>query len=379
MKYLKVVNLELIRFHYAWSALECFISYFITSTQEDDERVSEQFKKKIGALEGKYQIHTDIIDDFNVFSDKEKCVLYINDLFKGEIKDKYIAILEDTKIKSYYFLIELKLAYLYKQICENEIYSFIAFENRFPKPGEDFDLDRLLTLFEDLCKQNSYSKIIFEVINSQDFDEKLNKVREHLSQGGKVFVLTTYQTVGSGKNIQYQIPEMLEHTVIRTENDNRGTKDFEAIYLATPTNLLQILRYDSEDKYTDLAKYLFHQEYLYKNDHISYPHMKYNIANGFRQAFFGESNSFYPKNGDLYAHTLKIIIQAIGRICRCRNKNKNIYIFSDKEVVERIQRIKNNKMPKLLNEEFRALNKPPFLVHSVLYNKTKTECIFIYG
>lgn len=329
----------------------------ITSTQEDDERVSEQFKKTIGALEGKYQIHTDIIDDFNVFSDKEKCVLYINDLFKGEIKDKYIAILEDTKIKSYYFLIELKLAYLYKQICENEIYSFIAFENRFPKPGEDFDLDRLLTLFEDLCKQNSYSKIIFEIINSQDFDEKLNKVREHLSQGEKVFVLTTYQTVGSGKNIQYQIPEMLEHTVIRTEDDNRGTKDFEAIYLATPTNLLQILRYDSEDKYTDLAKYLFHQEYLYKNDHISYPHMKYNIANGFRQAFFGESNSFYPKNGDLYAHTLKIIIQAIGRICRCRNKNKNIYIFSDKEVVERIQRIENSKLPKLLNEEFRALLK----------------------
>lgn len=29
MKHLKVVNLELIRFHYAWSALECFISYFI--------------------------------------------------------------------------------------------------------------------------------------------------------------------------------------------------------------------------------------------------------------------------------------------------------------------------------------------------------------
>lgn len=329
----------------------------ITSTQEDEERVGEEFKKTISALDGKYQIHTSIIDDFNVFSDKEKCALYINELFKDGIKEKYVAILEDAKTKSYYFLIELKLAYLYKQICENEIYSFIAFENRFPKAGEDFDLDRLLALFEDLRIQNNYSKIIFEVINSQDFDEKLNNVREHLLQGEKVFVLTTYQTVGSGKNIQYKIPEMLEHMVVRTENDTRATKDFEAIYLATPTNLLQILRYDSEDKYTDLAKYLFHQEYLYKNDYISYPHMKYNIANGFRQAFFGESNSFYPKNGDLYAHTLKIIIQAIGRICRCRNKNKNIYIFSDKEVVERIQRIGNSKLPKLLNEEFRALLK----------------------
>ncbi|MGN0796465.1 MAG: hypothetical protein ACI4MT_05890 [Christensenellales bacterium] len=330
---------------------------FITSTKEDEERVAAEFNRLINDLSGQYQIHTNIIDDFNVFSDKEKCLLFINELYEGNLKEKYIAILEDERTKSYYFLIELKLAYLYKQVCENEIYSFIAFENRFPKSGEDFDLDRLIKLFDDLCEQNGYSKIVFEIINSQDFDEKLNKVKGDLAQGKKVFVLTTYQTVGSGKNVQYAIPEMLERTVIRAGNDTKGTKDFEAIYLATPTNMLQVLRGESENIYADLAKYLFHQEYLFQNKHISYAHMKYNIANGFRKAFFGENNSFYPKNGDLNAHTLKIIIQAIGRICRCRNKNKNIYIFSDKEVVERIQRIKNSKLPKLLNEEFRALLK----------------------
>ncbi len=84
----------------------------ITSTQEDEERVGEEFKKTISALDGKYQIHTSIIDDFNVFSDKEKCALYINELFKDGIKEKYVAILEDARTKSYYFLIELKLAYL---------------------------------------------------------------------------------------------------------------------------------------------------------------------------------------------------------------------------------------------------------------------------
>lgn len=327
----------------------------ITSTQEDDCRVEAEFNSLLDSLRGQYKIHPKIVDDFNVFSAKEKCVIYINELFKGELKEKYISILEDEKTKSYYFLIELKLAYLYKEICENEIYSLIAFENGFPKPGCDFDLGRLLKLFEDLREQNHYAGIIFEALNSQDFDEKLNNIRQHLSQGKKVFVLTTYQTVGSGKNIQYKIPEMFENMVVRAESDTRGTKDFEAIYLSTPTNLLQVLRYDSEDKYTDLAKYLFHQEYLLKNEHISYAHMKYNIANGFRKAFFGENNSFYPKNGDLYAHTLKIIIQAIGRICRCRNKNKNIYIFSDKEVVERIQYACEKESPKLLNQEFKAL------------------------
>lgn len=57
----------------------------------------------------------------------------------------------------------------------------------------------------------------------------------------------------------------------------------------------------------------------------------------------------------MYAHTLKIAIQAVGRICRCRNKNKHIYVFSDKEVVERIKFAFNTDSHHLLNEEFKAL------------------------
>ena len=93
----------------------------------------------------------------------------------------------------------------------------------------------------------------------------------------------------------------------------------------------------------------------FKNGYLTYAHMRYNIANGFRKAFFGGKDSFYPKNGDLYAHTLKIIIQAVGRICRCRNKNKNIYVFADKEVVERVECACRTNRPRLLNEEFKAL------------------------
>lgn len=52
---------------------------------------------------------------------------------------------------------------------------------------------------------------------------------------------------------------------------------------------------------------------------------------------------------------MKNFFPIIFYVCRYRNKNKNIYIFSDKEVIERIQRIENSKIPKLLNEEFRML------------------------
>lgn len=329
---------------------------YVTATIEDEKRIEEEFNAQIDALKGQYSINSIIIDNIDKFSVKEKCLEYIRILFNEELQTKYSILLEDKDINEYYLLIELKLSYIFKQMCENDIHSLIAFENRFPRAGDnEFNLDRLKGMFDDLQKQNNYEEIVFEIVSSQDFDDKLMNIKSQLAKGKKIFVLTTYQTVGSGKNIQYEIPETMEYKVVRAVNDTRGTKDFEAVYLATPTNLLQVLNLKSDDKYFDLAKYLFHQEYLYKNGHLTYAHMKYNIANGFRKVFFGGKDSFYPKNGDLYAHTLKIIIQAVGRICRCRNKNKNIYIFTDKEVVERVKIACSTDSPHLLNEEFRAI------------------------
>ena len=53
--------------------------------------------------------------------------------------------------------------------------------------------------------------------------------------------------------------------------------------------------------------------------------MKNNIENGFRRTFFNQTNTFYTKNGDINNNTLKLIIQAIGRICRTNQKRKTIY------------------------------------------------------
>lgn len=330
----------------------------------DKNRISKQFNEMSERLRGQYQIHAKVIDNFNCFTDRERSVEIISLLFKNELKEKYLQILNDKKTKAYYFLIELKLAYIYKEIFDNDIYSFIAFINRFPKSGENLDSDRLNEMFEDLKKQNNYSNIKIEIVDSKDFDYKFKDIKEKLSNGERVFVITTYQTIGSGKNIQYPIPKSQMERVVVDTTDMRGTKDFEGVYLLTPTNLTQYLSFDSESKYNDLSKYLFQQEYLYQNKHLTYIQMKSNISNAFRKTFFGESNIFYTKNNDLDLHTLKISGQAVGRICRCRNKNKNIYVYTDYEVVERIQEACINDCPKLMNEEFKALLdiklNPPF-------------------
>jgi len=121
-------------------------------------------------------------------------------------------------------LLELKLAKIYKNICEKDIKSFIAFVNGFPTNDGKFNLSRLNSLFDDICKQYQYNSIVVEIIRAKDFDIKFNKV-----------------------------------------------------------------------------------------------------------------------------------MQAIGRLCRCRNKNKDIYIYSDCELIERILYVCAESAPKLLNNEFRKL------------------------
>lgn len=322
---------------------------------EDDSRIHSDFEALINRSKGKYTIHTNIIDEYKCFSDREKCIEIIYELFVDDYKDKYLELLTLKKVDTYYFLLELKLAKIYKNICENDIKSFIAFVNGFPKSDGKFNLDRLNSLFEDICAQYTFNSIVVEIIRAKEFDIKFNKVKDDLSCGKQVFIITTYQTIGSGKNIQYFISDYDKDRVIFDETDTKGMKDFEGVYIVTPTNLVQRLSLNSEDKYNDLAKFLFHQEYLYKNNLLAYPHMKSNIINGFRQTFFTENGVFYFRNSDIFPNSLRLVIQAIGRICRCRNKNKNIYLYADCELIERVQFACAGKTPKLLNNEFRAL------------------------
>lgn len=341
---------------------------FLSIDVHSEARITEEFRSMIEETKDKYTINIDIIDDINMFSHKEQCEYFISILFQGEYKEKYEEILNRDKLSTYYFLIELKLAYIYADMKTKGYKSFIGFLNRFPKPNDKFDSGRLFEMFEYINKTAKGSQIKVEIIEANNFDYKFESVKKHLEVGEAVYVLTTYQTIGSGKNIQYAIPPTEQRSVVYSENNTYGTKDFDAIYLLTPTNLMQKLSFTSENKHADLAKYLFQQEYLYQNDYLSYYEMKHNIANGFRQTFFQDQPAFYVKNGDLYANTLRLTVQAVGRICRCRNKNKQIYIYSDKEVVERIRIACKKKQPTLMNQEFKAL-----LNANITENK---ECLF---
>ena len=344
---------------------------FYSISDSDYARLEQEFMDEQKTYEeNNITIHTAPIDGDKVFSDKENCIQVITSIFNEKNREYYLNYLENDT-EHYHSYIICKLLKLYTHVAASrDIYSFLAFLNSFPKTQDKADRHQFLNkdflerAISDLIKQNGYENApIIHIVRSDNFEEEFAKINEELAEGKKVFVLSTYRTMGNGQNIQYKIPdiESIKSNVI-INNKDRLEKDFDAIYLLTPTNLVQMLSYDLENRVNNLCKYLFQQEYLYKKNYISFDQRKINIESGFRKTFYGDrTTSSYRRNEDILLHTAQLTIQAVGRICRCQNKNKNIYIFYDQEILNRLNLIKDDLTngKKIFNKEFRVLLEQP--------------------
>lgn len=355
------------------------ISYFKKKLGDNYYNVSDEGKLRITkSFNDRLKIYDEqnininvvpIDEDINELSYRDKTEDIINKkLFLDEdMKDKHNKILEqlnetDTgnknESKFYYAYIKYKLGLVYKYYgINNDIKSFLVFLNFSVTNEKNIKPAELKNLFKDIAKENSFDYVEPKFIASENFDENFTQTKDILKEGKRIFWISTYKTIGTGKNIQYDIPEVVIQNIVK-DDDSRNDKDFDGIYLSTPTNLLQNLRFDSTNKYYDLSKYLFQQEYLHlkaEEDKLDYYKLKQNVKRGFKKIFYNLEDIYYKTNGDYLFGTAQIIIQAVGRICRCRNKNKNIHILTDLEIIKRMKKIKKTLDEGLYNKEFLAL------------------------
>ena len=337
---------------------------FYTISLNERQRLREQFEKnqEIYTQEN-IKINCIAVDDLNIDSEKEKCEQIIKEIFNKDLQQKYLDFISNST-EHYYLFSACKLLKLYKNVAENKnIYSFLAFLNSFPIVKTDemnkkyIDREFLQNAVNDLKIQNDYTNApIIHIVKSENFEEEFDLINMELTEGKKVFVISTYKTIGNSKNIQYSIPNITEiknNTIIIDTEKNE--KDFDAVYLSAPTNLIQNLDYNSINKVKDLCKYLFQQEYLCYKHYLTVGERNSNIEDGFRKVFYGDAvNKSFKMNLDVSLHTAQLVIQAIGRICRCKNKNKQINIFYDMEVLNRLSLIKKDlyKQKDMFNKEF---------------------------
>ena len=253
----------------------------------------------------------------------------------------------------------LRIALAYNFFVTHEdIKSFLCVLTKYPQ-NNDYALK--LNVIKNLCDKieqlyDSTKRNRIELLSSDDFENEKVRISKRLSNGEKVFVISIYQAIGSGQNLQYTIPNELEFPLEQiNEFEARAEKDYDAIYLDHPTNLLVPLINDLSE--ADFAKYLFQVEFLSERVEIS----SYVAIEHIRKAFQIWSN---PNSKKKFVESIldtksvrflstRMIIQAIGRICRTNMKNKNIYVLVDKEILAKID--KNYFKERLCNKEFEKL------------------------
>lgn len=288
-----------------------------------------------------------------VFNDEE-CAEQIYERINRLFGEK-----EDTN--NYHKERYLRIALAYKQfIAHDDIQSFLCVLTKHPKKGDKYlNKDVLENIFDQIAKIEKPgfdAKKSVVMLDGAEYDDKKTDMVDRLAKGEKLFVISVYQTIGAGQNLQYPVPDTLKGKLIKINNRLlNDEKDFDAIYLDNPTNLVVPLGNNLEEE--EFVKYLFQMEFLQQVSEISATEAMLNIKRAFKIFITGKLNqeqrAYVNLKKSVVLLRTRYIIQAIGRICRTNQKNKNIYVFADNRIAESVDlSIADGR---IYNPEFMAL------------------------
>ena len=180
------------------------------------------------------------------------------------------------------------------------------------------------------------------VIKSDEFDERKRDLIKRLESGEKIFIMSSYKTVGAGQNLQYPAPnraalvELLPYT---GNGDKRHfQKDIDALYLGDVTHLTVNTYCGQKLTREALMDMLFQIEELKENAELSFADADEMIKLAFR-AYAGRTgwkrNLLY-KAESVNWQADREVMQAVGRICRTYLKAPNIYLFIEKKLLSKL-------------------------------------------
>lgn len=331
-------------------------SNYVEVNTDDFNRMKNDFDSSVKGYDGNIEIHTKLI---NGEDNSEKAWA---DLFNGNeelassIYEKVEIDCASANTPDFYKERYFRIATAYKEfVVTKEIRSMLCVLNFHPKPARQLR-DKLLLeeIFNSIAasydpQSNVYNCVRY--LDGTDYEEKKDSVLSELSTGKELFVISVYQTIGAGQNLQYKIPQGLSDKLVKINNwDRSSEKDFDAIYLERPTNLIVNLNNDNlEDK--DFIKYIYQMEYLQENYELSFVEALKNIKAAFTAYRTGKKQwRRSPDTKSIKLLSTKVLIQAIGRLCRTNMKSKDIYIFADSHISDYID--DSVLEGRLLNPEF---------------------------
>ena len=221
-----------------------------------------------------------------------------------------------------------------------EIHSFLCLNQILPAPGKSAMNQTLLEeVLEDLRLEYAPQDTgEIEVLSSgEQFDASKNALLSALQKGEKRFILSSYQTLGAGQNLQYSVDDPGQYIRLNAEfneNDSRfWKKDMDALYLGDVTHVTVNLNEKSGLSEKALIQFCFQVECLYQNDEISYQTLHALLKDGIRR-FSGKqywenfkAQSMLYQCASIRRQITRDVIQAVGRMGRTFLKRPVVYLF----------------------------------------------------
>lgn len=334
---------------------------FYVMPESDKRRLQESFRTFVANYD-KVNIHVEPV--FCSADDRAELAEIFdgNEAFINMYAEKLTTTFEGVEYAKNNFIRVVKVMKLF--ILNDSVKSFLCLTNKLPQENKGlFDIKLLEDFADAIIKfygiKGLKGKNLLYSINSEGYDAKRAKVIQRLSNGEKLFVISSYNTVGAGQNLQYKAP--VNAMIVAVNNYDRGDleKDFDCIYLEKPTNLLVNVDSKKGIEAEDLVRFVYQMEFLMERGEVS---RKAGIA-VIKDAFicFNGGLTFSGKKGEPYKtdsvnnFAIRTLIQAVGRICRTGLKNPDIYIYVDDTILRDYDL--SSVEQRMLNPEFAELVK----------------------
>ena len=247
-----------------------------------------------------------------------------------------------------------------------DIHSMIYFQNPTGDKSQN-DFVVISCLIDGSYKNEEFSVLDGEIPTnwsnphievSKDFEYVENNILGKLStdKDAKIMLISAYGSFKAGTNLQYSIPEGMDYISgdsWEIEEDIHK-KDWDAVYLQSPTAYLMMNDGNEMSYEASLYNAMLTLMMLYERGCLS----RANIASWLLLAI---SNKFYfsektnleiAKDKAAWAQTT--IEQAVGRLCRTRNKPRKTYILFDEAMKPFFESV---DLDKSLTKEYKELVK----------------------
>lgn len=326
---------------------------FHPTPEDEKKRVQAEISKVWKAYdEGRVTIVPEVIKDQSVnFDAQEVC--------GGIFKNPDLAMICANKIQNtisepYYELRYCNIAKAMHKFVESDIQSMLYLGTALPKKNESkSDEDLIRDMFDlvlrdceteaDITQGDMHKKDNPVILRSANFDDEKESLLNRLAGGEKIFIMSSYQTLGAGQNLQYGAPNKEKFVELVPDEGNGDkrhiNKDIDAIYLGDVTNLIVNTRADKRLSESELIKALFQIEELKENREIYFPDADEMIKLAFC-AYTGrkssnQQNKLYKTDSVKMQATMQVM-QAIGRMCRTYLKSEKVYIFIEEKLLEKL-------------------------------------------